>query len=173
MDGTSTQLTTARVPAFNSPPGTQMHILNLGILQADEGLRRDLIAVAENKLLNAIEKASYDIKDIKGMIMGHLYVDQVGVCVHGEEFKHACWAVATGADIGVYLGDYLKVTKLNLATFAGELDIWEGITLHYAPGHTLGLCVRSSSMINRLQRLFNATLIYGHDMEVTQGLIER
>ena len=30
-------ITTAGVPAFACPPGTKMHILDLGTLQADEG----------------------------------------------------------------------------------------------------------------------------------------
>jgi glyoxylase-like metal-dependent hydrolase (beta-lactamase superfamily II) len=33
--------------------------------------------------------------------------------------------------------------------------------------------VRSSGMINRLQKLFKATLMYGHDKEVAEELISR
>jgi hypothetical protein len=32
---------------------------------------------------------------------------EIPIYVHEEEFKHACWAVATGADFGVYLGQYM------------------------------------------------------------------
>jgi glyoxylase-like metal-dependent hydrolase (beta-lactamase superfamily II) len=197
----------------------------------------------EHKLPNAIRKAGYDIKDVKGVIFGHLHIDHAGglehfmgtdvpseslysyscprsihltktVYVHELEFKHACWAVATGADRGVYLADYLSLSNLNWQTFHEDhLDLFQGITLHHAPGHTPGLCimqvnlekdgtiicttdqyhvkenhldkvpqgwlarehndwVRSSTMVDRLQRLFNARLLYGHDKEVAQALID-
>lgn len=32
--------------------------------------------------------------------------------------------------------------------------------------------IRSSEMVERLQRLFNATLVYGHDLEVADALIK-
>lgn len=137
------------------------------------------------------------------------------VYVHEAEFKHACWCVATGADLGVYLADYMNLTKLNWQTFTDDhLDFAQGITLHHAPGHTPGLCVmqvnlekdgtfifttdqyhvkenheakhpqgwlardhdswvRSSTMISRLQRLFKATLMYGHDKDVAEALIAK
>ncbi|PYH81920.1 metallo-beta-lactamase superfamily protein [Aspergillus uvarum CBS 121591] len=178
----------------------------------------------EHKLPKAIKKAGYNIKDIKGVIFGHLHIDHAGglehfrgtdvpIYVHELEFKHACWAVATGADRGVYLADYLSLSSLNWQTFhESSTDLFQGITLHHAPGHTPGLCimqvnlerdgtiicttdqyhvrenhlekmpqgwlarehndwVRSSAMVNRLQRLFNARLLYGHDKEVAEAMI--
>jgi len=136
------------------------------------------------------------------------------VYVHEEEFKHACWAAATGADAALYLADYLTLDKLNWKTFADkQIDLFQGLTLFHAPGHTPGLCImmvnlekdgtfifttdhyhvkenhtmrhpqgwlarehtawiRSSDMVERLQRLFNATLVYGHDLEVADALIK-
>ncbi|KAJ0415771.1 beta-lactamase-like protein [Aspergillus carlsbadensis] len=204
-------LIAAGVPAFKCPPGTKMHILNLGTLQADESWilrganasclsemnpvnkRRDLVVLSalieypgvglilfetgcaedlevkwpapltdvfprteytdDNKLPAAIKAAGYNISDISAVIIGHLHLDHAGglehfldtgipVYVHEEEFKHACWAVATGADLGVYLGDYLNLDKLNWKTFTDpHFEIFQGITLHHAPGHTPGLCM--------------------------------
>jgi hypothetical protein len=38
MSSIASLLTNAAVPAFNCPAGTKVHILHLGVLQADEGL---------------------------------------------------------------------------------------------------------------------------------------
>lgn len=156
--------------------------------------------------------------------MGHLHLDHAGglehfldtgvpIIVHEEEFKHACWAVATGADLGVYLGHYMLLEKLNWQTFTDStLEIYQGITLHHSPGHTPGLCLmqvnlekdgtfiwttdqfhvadnyekghphgglardhtawyRSLNMVRRLQRLYNARLIFGHDKVVAAQLM--
>jgi len=65
-------------------------------------------------LQEAIKNAGYDIKDVKAVIMGHLHLDHAGgldyfrntgtpIYVHEEEFKHACWAVATNSEGGLYL----------------------------------------------------------------------
>ncbi|XHG01987.1 hypothetical protein AWENTII_005352 [Aspergillus wentii] len=156
--------------------------------------------------------------------MGHLHLDHAGglehfldtdipIYVHEEEFKHACWAVATKADLGVYLGEYMHLERLNWTTFTeSQLELFQGITLHHSPGHTPGLCimqvnlqydgtfiwtsdqfhvkenyelahpqgglardhtawVRSLNMIKRLERLFNAKLIFGHDKGVADALM--
>ncbi|KAH6972394.1 metallo-beta-lactamase superfamily protein [Ilyonectria sp. MPI-CAGE-AT-0026] len=276
-------LSAAAIPAYNCPPGTKVHLLNLGILLGDEGWflrganassgsqpnpenkRRELISLAvlvdhpeaglilfetgcaedldvkwgapltdvfprvvyneEHKLPNAIKKAGYDIKDVKAVVFGHLHLDHAGglehfigsdipIYVHEEEFKHACWAAATGVDDALYLADYLTLDKLNWQTFSEkQTHLFQGITLHHAPGHTPGLCImqvnlkndgafifttdhyhvkenhtlrhpqgwlarehnawiRSSEMVERLQRIFNATLVYGHDLEVADALIK-
>lgn len=70
------------------------------------------------KLPAAIKATGNDIKDVKAVIIGHLHLDHAGglehfmgtdvpIYVHEEEFKHACWAVGTGADLGVYLPGYM------------------------------------------------------------------
>ncbi|OGE51032.1 hypothetical protein PENARI_c015G04589 [Penicillium arizonense] len=171
------------------------------------------------KLPAAIKATGNDIKDVKAVIMGHLHLDHAGglehfmdtdvpIYVHEEEFKHACWSVATGADLGVYLGHYMLLEKLNWTTFPDStLEIFQGLTLHHAPGHSPGLCMlqinlekdgtfiwttdqfhivenyelghpqggfardhaawyRSLHLVRRLQRLFNAKLIFGHDKGV-------
>ncbi|RFU27076.1 hypothetical protein B7463_g9274, partial [Scytalidium lignicola] len=175
-------------------------------------------------LPGAIRAAGYDIKDVKAIIIGHLHLDHAGglehfvgtdvpIYVHEEEFKHACWAIATGADLGVYLGHYMLLEKLNWNTFPdSQLDLFQGIILHHSPGHTPGLCImqvnlekdgtfiwtsdqfhvkenysvghphgglardhnawyRSLQMIRRLQRLYNAKIVFGHDKEVADELI--
>lgn len=180
---------------------------------------------AENqKLPAAIKATGHDIKDVKAVIMGHLHLDHAGglehfmgsdvpIYVHEEEFKHACWAIATEADLGVYLRDYMSLDKLKWNTFNEDhLELFQGITLHHSPGHTPGLTimqinlpkdgtfiwttdqfhiaenyeqahpqgwlardhnqwVRSRNMIRRLQRLFNARLVFGHDLDVAKKLM--
>ncbi|KIW18542.1 hypothetical protein PV08_02830 [Exophiala spinifera] len=171
------------------------------------------------KLPAAIKATGNDIKDIKAVIIGHLHLDHAGglehfigtkvpIYVHEEEFKHACWAIATGADLGVYLPGYMSLDKLVWKTFTDDhLDLFQGITLHHSPGHTPGLvCMqvnleksgtwiwttdqfhiaenyelshahgwlardhnawyKSLNMIQRLQRLFQARLVFGHDKDV-------
>ncbi|KAF2465151.1 metallo-beta-lactamase superfamily protein [Lindgomyces ingoldianus] len=277
----SNLLANAGVPAFKCPPGTKMHLLDLGTLTVDEGWlmrganssslsnknpenkQRDLVVLAAliehpqaglilyetgcaedlevkwgapitdlfprtqykecNRLPDAIKATGNDIKDVKAIIIGHLHLDHAGglehfldsgvpIYVHEEEFKHACWAVATKADFGVYVYHYMDLERLNWKTFPDStLDLFQGITLHHSPGHTPGLCImqvnlekdgtfiwttdqfhikenyelaephgwlardhnawiRSLGMIQRLQRLFNATLIFGHDKEVADEL---
>ncbi|RMZ76172.1 hypothetical protein DV738_g5140, partial [Chaetothyriales sp. CBS 135597] len=279
----SSALAAAGVPAFKCPPGTKMHLLNLGTLRADEAwlLRgagsatlsnpntqskmRDLILLgcliehptaglilfetgcAEDvevkwgapltdvfprveyteaqKLPAAIKATGNDIKDVKTVIIGHLHLDHAGglehfvgtdvpIYVHEEEFKHACWAVATGADLGVYLAHYMDLEGLKWQTFnEAHLDLFQGISLHHSPGHTPGLVImqvnlekdgtfiwttdqfhiaenyelkhphgwlardhnawiHSLNMIQRLQRLFNAQLIFGHDKVVAEKLLK-
>ncbi|RDL35488.1 Metallo-beta-lactamase superfamily protein [Venustampulla echinocandica] len=106
----------------------------------------------EHKLPAAIKSTGNDIKDVKAVIMGHLHLDHAGglehfvdtgvpIITHEEEFKHACWAVATKADLGVYLGNYMDLEKLNWQTFTeSHYELYQGITLHHPPGHTPGLC---------------------------------
>ncbi|KAJ6017375.1 Metallo-beta-lactamase superfamily protein [Penicillium sp. IBT 35674x] len=177
-----------------------------------------------HKLPAAIKATGHDIKDVKAVIIGHLHLDHAGglehfmgtdvpIWVHEEEFKHACWAIGTGADLGVYLGHYMSLEKLKWQTFTeSSLDLYQGIILHHSPGHTPGLCImqvnlekdgtfiwttdqfhavenyelghphgglardhtawyRSLNMIRRLQRLFNARLVFGHDKDVAQQLM--
>ncbi|KAL1890767.1 hypothetical protein Sste5346_008092 [Sporothrix stenoceras] len=178
----------------------------------------------ENKLPEAIKQTGNDIKDVKAVIIGHLHLDHAGglehfldtdvpIYVHEEEFKHACWAVATGADLGVYLSHYMILDRLKWQTFNdAHLDIYQGITLHHSPGHTPGLVImqvnlakdgtfiwttdqfhisenyelahphgglardhnawfNSLTMIKRLQRLFDAKLVFGHDMDVYSSYV--
>jgi glyoxylase-like metal-dependent hydrolase (beta-lactamase superfamily II) len=144
----------------------------------------------------------------------HFIGTDVPIYVHEEEFKHACWAVATAADAGVYLANYLSLDKLKWSTIHEEhVELFQGISLHHSPGHTPGLIVmqvnleldgtfiwtgdqfhiaenyeqshphgwlardhnawiHSTSMIKRMQRLFSARLIFGHDKGVADDLIQ-
>lgn len=106
----------------------------------------------EHKLPNAIKATGHDIKDVKAVILGHMHIDHAGdlehfldsgipIITHEEEFKHACWAVATGADLGVYMGHYMDLKRQNWQTFTEpHYQIYQGMTLHHSPGHTPGLC---------------------------------
>ncbi|RSL56977.1 hypothetical protein CEP54_008549 [Fusarium duplospermum] len=167
----SNPFASAAIPAFQCPPGTKLFLLNLGILRGDEGwfLRganayskwgapltdvfSRVVYKEEHKLPNAIKACGYDIKDVKAVIFGHLHLDHAGglehflgsdipIYVHEEEFKHACWCAATGADAALYMADYLSLDKLNWKTFSEEsVDLFQGITIRLAAGHTPGLCI--------------------------------
>lgn len=105
----------------------------------------------QHELRAAIEATGNKIEDVKKIIIGHLHLDHAGgldefmdrkdveVWVHDRELKSAFWSVATGADVGVYLEHYLKLS-LNWKTFWDDrFDFCQGITLHHLPGHTDGL----------------------------------
>ncbi|WEW60148.1 hypothetical protein PRK78_005633 [Emydomyces testavorans] len=309
----ASQVAKANLPAFNCPPGTKLHLLNLGSIECDEGWwvlwlewrhyvmlmfrfrllrggnastlsnknpdskRRELIILSvliehpqaglilfetgcgenievtlvdiltsthkkwgapltdifprtvyneEHKLPAAIKATGNDIKDVKAVVFGHLHLDHAGglehfvgtdvpIYVHEEEFKHACWAIATGADLGVYMAHYMSLDKLNWQTFnEAHVDLFQGITIHHSPGHTPGLCImqvnlekdgtfiftsdqchiaenyemshphgwlardhtawfNSLQMIKRLQRMFSAEMVFGHDKEVADRLIRK
>lgn len=66
----------------------------------------------EHDLEKAIAKTGHNIKDIKGVIMGHLHLDHAGglesfagtdvpIYVHEKELKHAFYSVATKSDLGM------------------------------------------------------------------------
>lgn len=80
-----------------------------------------------HELRAAVEATGNRIEDIKKIIIGHLHLDHAGgldefldttdteIWVHERELTSAFWSVATGADVGVYLPHYLK---LSLYVFA-------------------------------------------------------
>jgi len=105
----------------------------------------------EHELKAAVEATGNKLEDIKKIIIGHLHLDHAGgldqflhrkdveIWVHDRELKAAFWSVATGADVGVYLEHYLKLS-LNWKVFDERtFDFCQGITLHHLPGHTDGL----------------------------------
>ncbi|EHY58635.1 hypothetical protein HRR83_007356 [Exophiala dermatitidis] len=104
-----------------------------------------------HELKAAVEATGNKLEDIKKIIIGHLHLDHAGgldmfldrkdveIWVHDRELKAAFWSVATGADAGVYLEHYLKLS-FNWKTFDDRtFDFCQGITLHHLPGHTDGL----------------------------------
>lgn len=76
----------------------------------------------EHELRAAVEATGNRIEDIKKIIIGHLHLDHAGgldefldrkdveIWVHEKELLSAFWSVATGADTGVYLEHYLKLS---------------------------------------------------------------
>lgn len=125
-----------------------------------------------HELRAAVEATGNRIEDIKKIIIGHLHLDHAGgldefldttdteIWVHERELTSAFWSVATGADVGVYLPHYLKLSLYvftfllrcsnaslrtdcrhrNWKTFNDQtMDFCQGITLHHLPGHTDGL----------------------------------
>ena len=75
-----------------------------------------------HELRAAVEATGNKIENIKKIIIGHLHLDHAGgldefldttdteIWVHEREFNVAFWSVATGADVGVYLPHYLKLS---------------------------------------------------------------
>ncbi|KAG4418435.1 hypothetical protein IFR04_008420 [Cadophora malorum] len=106
----------------------------------------------DHELDAAIAKTGHSIKDVKGVILGHLHLDHAGglehfrgtdvpIYVHEEELKNAFYSVASKTDLGVYLPTYLDI-QLNWKPFHG--DSWEicsGLTMWLSAGHTPGLCI--------------------------------
>ena len=82
----------------------------------------------KHDLEKAVVRAGYTLEQVKKVIISHLHVDHAGgldvfmerkdveVWVHELELKTAFWSVATGADVGTYLGHYLKL-DLSVRTF--------------------------------------------------------
>jgi glyoxylase-like metal-dependent hydrolase (beta-lactamase superfamily II) len=74
-----------------------------------------------HELQAAIEETGHKLEDVKKIIIGHLHLDHAGgldmfydrrdveIWVHDRELKAAFWSVATGADVGVYLENYLRL----------------------------------------------------------------
>jgi glyoxylase-like metal-dependent hydrolase (beta-lactamase superfamily II) len=65
----------------------------------------------DQELDAAIAKTGHNIKDVKGVILGHMHLDHAGgldrfratgipVYVHELELKHAFYSVATKTDLG-------------------------------------------------------------------------
>lgn len=75
----------------------------------------------QHELRAAIAATGHNIQDVKKVIIGHLHLDHAGgldefldrkdveIWVHDKELRSAFWSVATGADVGVYLENYLKL----------------------------------------------------------------
>lgn len=68
--------------------------------------------VKDHELDSAIAKTGHDIKDVKGVICGHLHLDHAGglsyfqgtdvpIYVHEEELKHAFFSIASKRDFGM------------------------------------------------------------------------
>jgi hypothetical protein len=76
----------------------------------------------QHELRAAVEATGNRIEDIRKIIIGHLHLDHAGgldefldnkdveIWVHERELNGAFWSVATGADAGVYLEHYLKLS---------------------------------------------------------------
>ncbi|KAM0791183.1 hypothetical protein ACM66B_005667 [Microbotryomycetes sp. NB124-2] len=124
----------------------------------------------------AIASTGNSIHDIKAVIMGHLHLDhaggltffqgtQVPIYTHERELKNAFYAVATKADLGIYLPHYLDL-NLNWQTFnEKEMEFARGIILHHYPGHTDGLCgmqVKSTHTIS-VQVANDGTFLFTSD----------
>ncbi|KAG4434219.1 hypothetical protein IFR05_010289 [Cadophora sp. M221] len=106
----------------------------------------------DKELPAAIYKTDHSIKDIKDVTLRLLHLDHAGglehlvgteipIYVHGKELKHAFYSVTTGSDAVVYMPHYIRF-DLKWKTFNTDfLEIFPGLTMRHAPGHTPGLCL--------------------------------
>jgi len=141
----------------------------------------------DQELDAAIAKTGHNIKDIKGVIMGHLHLDHAGglenfkgtdvpIYVHEKELKHAFYSVATKSDFGVYLPSYLNF-DLNWQAFHGDsLELAQGLDIRHAPGHTPGLCILQVNLRNSGTWIFTTDQYHVHEnyyQSVPQGWLAR
>lgn len=63
----------------------------------------------------------------------------VPIYVHGDELRHAFYAVATGEDLGPYIPHYLDFSFNWKALDGDRIELFEGFTLQRLPGHTPAL----------------------------------
>ena len=85
-----------------------------------------------HELRAAVEATGNKIEDIKKIILGHLHLDHAGgldefldttdteIWVHERELNSAFWSVATGADVGVYLPHYLKLSLYVISSMCSS-----------------------------------------------------
>ncbi|KAH7139920.1 beta-lactamase-like protein [Dactylonectria estremocensis] len=137
----------------------------------------DLFARGEHtpdlELDAAIKKTGHDIKDIKGVIIGHLHLDHAGgleyfrgtgvpIYAHELELKHAFYSVATKTDLGVYLPTYLQF-DLNWQPLHDTTTLLaRGLAVHHSPGHTPGLCILQVNLKN------SGTWVFTSDQYIVQ-----
>ncbi|KAI9897667.1 hypothetical protein N3K66_007523 [Trichothecium roseum] len=124
------------------------------------------------------------IKDVKAVVLSHLHYDHaaglekffdtdVEIWCHEEELKYAFWSCATGMDRAFFVPHYLVPDKLNWKTFnRTEFEIWPGITLHHAPGHTVGSLMMELTLAGAGTVLFTGDLFHvreNYEDNVPQG----
>jgi glyoxylase-like metal-dependent hydrolase (beta-lactamase superfamily II) len=104
----------------------------------------------ENRLDATLGAAGVAIGDVKAVVLSHLHLDHAGgleffrgsdvpIYVHGDEIRHAFYAVATGEDIGPYVPHYLDFSFNWQPIDGDEVELFEGFMLHRLPGHTPAL----------------------------------
>ncbi|KAJ5678559.1 uncharacterized protein N7477_004192 [Penicillium maclennaniae] len=123
----------------------------------------------------------------------HFIGTDVPIYTHEEEFKHACWAnlnwttfnestvdLFQGISIHHLPGHTPGLCGLQINLEKDGTFIWTTDQFHvkenYEIGHPHGglardhnAWYRSLSLVRRLQRLFDAKIIFGHDKEVAMG----
>ena len=125
---------------------------------------------AANRLDEAVHAAGFDLADIKAVVIGHMHLDHAGgleffrgmdvpIYVHEEELKNAFYAVATGEDLGPYVGHYVDTSFNWKAVQEEQIELWDGITLYRAQGHTPGLLMLRADLPNAGTFLFTSDLM--------------
>ncbi len=133
------------------------------------------------ELDKAIADIGYDIKDIKHIIMGHLHMDHGGgleyfkgrkdiqIWVSEAELKYAFWGMATGHDDSCYFPYYLDL-EFKWNTFKDEtVELFPGITIHFAPGHTPGLSMMQLNLEKEGTFIFTSDHCYFEDNYAGNG----
>ncbi|PYI12793.1 hypothetical protein BO99DRAFT_448116 [Aspergillus violaceofuscus CBS 115571] len=174
------QLAAAALPAYTCPPGTKMHILNLGTMNVDEGW---LLTGANGSSASNPNPPSKrrDLMLIAGLIehpeMG-LILFETGSAEDVDRRQKAMGPASHRPLPGHTPG--LCIMQVNLpkdGTFIWTTDqfhVRENFEQNQAQGWLLRdhrAWVASGKFVTRLQRLFRARLIFGHDLETAEGLM--
>lgn len=104
----------------------------------------------ENRLDAVVGGAGHALSDVRAVVLSHLHLDHAGglelfrgtdvpIYVHGDELRHAFYAVATQEDVGPYLPHYLDFSFNWRALDGDHVELFDGFTLHLLPGHTPAL----------------------------------
>lgn len=141
----------------------------------------------EHRLDVALNAAGFETSDIRAIIISHLHLDHAGglelfrgmdvpVYVHEKELKSAFFNVATGQDFGPYLPHYLDHRFDWRPIYGNEFDLFTGIRLHRAAGHSTGLLMMQVEAKNTGNWLFLSDqfpLEENYRVPVPQGWIQR
>jgi len=124
-----------------------------------------------NRLDNMLKKAGYTVKDVKGIILGHMHLDHAGgleffrgmdvpIYVHAEEIKYSFYAIATKQDFGAYLPHYVDCSFNFKPVHGDEFELFNGITVYHTPGHTPGTLSMRAALGNGEQFLFTSDTMF-------------
>ncbi|KAG7412445.1 N-acyl homoserine lactonase [Fusarium oxysporum f. sp. rapae] len=113
-----------------------------------------------------VKKTGHDIKDVKGVIMGHLHLDHAG----GLEYFRV------SRPRSLYLPTYLQFDLNWTPLYGDSILIACGITVQLCPGRTPGLCIMQVNLKESGTWIFTSDLYIvqeNYDNLSTQGWLTR